>query len=337
MSESRINRQWRMKSRPVGMVGRQNFEWTEEPVPALKDGEILVRNLYLSFDPTQRAWMAGPTYLPAIEIGEVMRAGATGEVVESRNPGYKVGEFLSGGFGWQDYCVTDGKGMLGIQKIPAGVPLPMAMSALGLTGLTAYFGMLRVGQPKEGETVVVSGAAGATGSIAVQLAKLKGARVIGIAGGKEKCDWLKNDLKLDGVIDYKHDNLEAKTKELCPKGVNLYFDNVGGETLDVMLANLAMKGRIVLCGGISQYNNEVPAPGPKNYLNLIVMRGKMEGFLILDYAADFPAAVMEMAQWVMQGKVKYQVDVQEGLENAPETFQRIFTGKNKGKQLLKIA
>lgn len=337
MSEPRINRQWRLKSRPVGMVSRENFQWTEEPVPPLKDGEFLVRNLYLSFDPTQRAWMAQDTYLPAIPIGDVMRAGATGQVIESKHPDYKPGEFVSGGLGWQDYCIADGKGPLPVQKVPPGIPLPMSMSVVGLTGLTAYFGMLRVGQPKAGETVVVSGAAGATGSVAAQIAKIKGARVIGIAGGKDKCDWLLKEAKLDAVIDYKHEDVDARTKELCPKGVNVYFDNVGGEILDVMLANLALNGRIVLCGGISQYNNAEPAPGPKNYLNLVVMRGKMEGFLILDYAKDFVPAAMEIVQWVAQGKLKYQVDIQQGLEHAPETFQRIFTGQNHGKQLLKIA
>lgn len=337
MSEERTNRQWRLKSRPVGMVSRENFEWAEEPVPALKDGEFLVRNMYLSFDPTQRAWMAQDTYLPAIGIGEVMRAGATGQVIESKNPEFKEGEFVSGGLGWQDYCVTDGQGMLPVQKVPPGVPLPMSMSAVGLTGLTAYFGLLRVGEPKEGETVVVSGAAGATGSVAAQIAKLKGARVIGIAGGPEKCAWLKDELGLDGVIDYKNEDVAARTAELCPEGVNVYFDNVGGPILEAMLDNLALGGRIVLCGAISQYNDEEPPPGPRNYTQLIVKRGKMQGFLILDFAQDFQPAAMEMVQWIGQGKLKYQVDIQEGLENAPETFLRIFTGKNRGKQLLKIA
>lgn len=337
MSEQRINRQWRLKSRPVGMVSRENFEWTEEPVPPVGDGQFLVRNLYLSFDPTQRAWMAGPTYLPEIGIGEVMRAGATGQVIESKNPEFKEGEFVSGGLGWQDYMVTDGKGMLPLQKVPPGVPLPMAMSVVGLTGLTAYFGLLRVGEPKEGETVVVSGAAGATGSVAAQIAKLKGARVIGIAGGAEKCAWLEGELGLDAVIDYKNEDVAARTKELCPKGVNVYFDNVGGPILEAMLDNLALGGRIVLCGAISQYNAEEPPPGPRNYTQLIVKRGKMQGFLILDFAKDFQTAAMEMVQWVGQGKLKYQVDIQEGLENAPETFLRIFTGQNRGKQLLKIA
>lgn len=331
------NRCWKLKSRPVGMVSRENFEWAEEDVPPLQDGQFLVRNLYLSFDPTQRAWMAGPTYLPEIGIGEVMRAGATGQVIESKNPDFKEGEFVTGGLGWQDYVVTDGKGMLPLQKVPPGVPLPMAMSVVGLTGLTAYFGMLRVGQPKAGETVMVSGAAGATGSVAAQIAKLKGARVIGIAGGPEKCAWLRDEAGLDGVIDYRSQDIAERTAELCPDGINIFFDNVGGETLDIMLANLALNARVVLCGAISQYNDKEPPPGPRNYTQLIIKRSRMEGFLILDYAADFPGAIMEIVQWVAQGKLKYQVDLQEGLENAPDTFQRIFTGKNRGKQLLKIA
>lgn len=332
-----VNHQWKMKSRPEGMVSRENFDWAESPIPAIKDGEFLVRNLYLSFDPTQRAWMAGPTYVPAIEPGEVMRAFAIGQVIESKNADFKEGEFVGGGFGWQDYCATTAEGMLGVQKIPPGIPIPMAMSVTGLTGVTAYFGILDVGKPEEGETVVVSGAAGATGSIAAQVAKMQGARVIGIAGGPEKCAWLTDEAGLDAVIDYKNENVEERLTELCPKGINLYFDNVGGEILDFVLARLALRGRIVLCGAISQYNAADTPAGPSNYTNLIVMRGTMTGFLVLDYADKFMEAGMQLAQWVMSGKLKYQVDIQEGLEKAPETFQRIFTGKNVGKQLLRIA
>lgn len=333
----KVNRQWRLKSRPVGLPTRENFEWTEEAVPEIKDGQVLIRNLYFSFDPTQRGWMAGPTYLPAIEIGEVMRAGAVGQVIESKNKDFAEGDFVNGGLGWQDYAIEDGTGPMGLQKIPPGVPIPMAMSVMGLTGVTAYFGMLDVGEPKEGDTVVVSGAAGATGSIAAQIAKIKGARVIGIAGGPDKCAWLKNVAGLDGVIDYKNEDIGARLDELCPKGINVYFDNVGGDILDECMARLALKGRIAVCGAIAQYNDATPPPGPSNYMNLVIMRAKMEGFLVLDYLDRFGEAAMQLGQWVMEGKIKYQVDIQEGIENAPETFLRLFTGANLGKQLLRVA
>jgi len=333
----KVNRQWRLKSRPVGMPTRENFDWTEESVAEIKDGQVLIRNLYFSFDPTQRGWMAGPTYLPAIEIGEVMRAGAVGQVIESKNPGFEAGDFVNGGLGWQDSCIEDGTGPMGLQKIPPGVPIPMAMSVMGLTGVTAYFGMLDVAEPKEGDTVVVSGAAGATGSIAAQIAKIKGARVIGIAGGPDKCAWLKEVAGLDAVIDYKNENIGEALDKHCPKGINVYFDNVGGEILNECLARLALNARIAVCGAIASYNDETPPPGPSNYMNLVIMRSKMEGFLVLDYLDRFGEAAMQLGQWVMSGDIKFQVDIQEGIENAPETFTRLFTGKNLGKQLLRVA
>lgn len=320
------------------MVDDSCFRWTEEPAPlAAKDGDILVRNLYLSMDPTQRGWIARDTYMPAVRIGDVMRSGAAARVVESRDPAFAPGDVVVGMFGWQDYAVTRNAPELPLTKLPPGVPVELAMSALGLTGLTAYFGVLDVGKPKAGETFVVSGAAGATGSVAGQIARIQGCRVVGIAGGREKCDWLLKEAKFDAAIDYKSENVGARLRELCPKGIDVYFDNVGGEQLDEALANLAMRGRVVLCGAIATYNDAELRPGPKNYLNLIIKRGRMEGFLVLDYLPRALEAVMQLWTWVREGKIVDRVDVQHGLENAPKTLRRLFEGKNQGKQLLKIA
>jgi NADPH-dependent curcumin reductase CurA len=333
-----INRKWVLAERPKGMIEDRHFRWVEEPVPELQaDGEILVRNLYLSLDPTQRGWLAHDTYMPAVPIGDVVRSGAVGRVEASRHPDFAVGELVQGLLGWQDYARLSGTGPGAPTKVVPGIPIPLAMSALGLTGITAYFGLLDVGRPKEGETVVVSGAAGATGSIAGQIARIKGCRVIGIAGGKEKCDWLRTEAKFDAAIDYKADNVSAKLRELCPKGIDVYFDNVGGELLDIALARLGMRGRIVLCGAIASYNDADLRPGPKNYSNLIVKRGRMEGFLVFDYLKRSPEAVKDLWVWIQSGQIHHQVDVQEGLENAPATLRRLFLGENHGKQLLKIA
>jgi len=330
------NRQWRLASRPVGLVDEKNFRWAEESAPSPADGQVLVRTLYLSMDPTQRGWMARDTYLPAVAIDAVMRSSGGGRVVESRHPDFAAGDLVIGMVGWQDYAVLPGVGPSAPMKVPAGVALPLALSTLGITGLTAYFGLLDVGRPAAGETVVVSGAAGATGSVAAQIAKIKGCHTIGIAGGKDKCAWLTGEAGLDAAIDYKSEDVGARLRELCPKGIDVYFDNVGGDILDRALARLARRGRIVLCGGISQYDAEVPV-GPKNYLNLIVQRGRMEGFLITDYASRFGEGIRDLAGWVAEGKLKDRVDVQEGLENAPRTLQRLFTGQNVGKQLLHVA
>jgi NADPH-dependent curcumin reductase CurA len=333
-----MNRQWRLASRPSGMIDDSCFRWTEEPIPApTQDGEILVRNLYLSMDPTQRGWIARDTYLPAVGIGDVMRAGAAGRVVESRDPAFAPGDVIFGMFGWQDYALVKSGTARGLNKLPTGVPVELAMSALGVTGITAYFGVLDVGKPKAGETFVVSGAAGATGSVAGQIARIQGCRVVGIAGGPDKCDWLLTEAKFDAVIDYKRENVGARLRELCPNGIDVYFDNVGGEQLDDALANLAMRGRVVLCGAIATYNDAELRPGPKHYLNLLLKRGRMEGFIVMDYMPRALEAVMQLWTWVREGKIVDRVDVQHGLENAPKTLRRLFEGKNQGKQLLKIA
>ncbi len=320
------------------MVEERSFRWAEEPVPELAaDGEILVRNLMLSLDPTQRGWIARDTYLPAVKLGDVMRSGAAGRVVKSRSPGYAEGDLVMGMFGWQDYAVVKADAKSGPTKVLPGVPLELAMSTLGMTGITAYFGLLEVGRPLAGQTVVVSGAAGATGSVVAQIARIKGCRAIGIAGGKDKCDWLVKEARLDAAIDYKSEDVGARLRELCPGGIDVYFDNVGGDILDVALAQLAMHGRIVLCGAIATYNDAELRPGPKHYLNLLLKRGRMEGFLVLDYLPRAAEAVMQLWQWVQAGELKDRVDVMHGLENAPRALIRLFTGENQGKQLLRIA
>jgi NADPH-dependent curcumin reductase CurA len=318
------------------MVTEANFDFVEEPVPALHEGEVLVKNLYMSFDPAMRGWMEDrKSYIPPVQIGEVMRAGTVGQVVESRDPKHPVGSFVQGLLGWQEYAVA-GKGPNQVSSVPEGVSLTAPLGVLGITGLTAYFGLLDLGKPKPGETVLVSGAAGATGSVASQIAKLKGCRVIGIAGGPEKCSWLETELGLDDTIDYKSEDVAQRIAALCPDGIDVYFDNVGGEILEAALANLALRARIVLCGGISGYNEDEPQPGPRNLMNLVIQRGRMEGFIVIDFASRFGEATKELAGWVAEGKIRHQEDIQEGIENAPRTFQRLFLGENRGKQLLKL-
>jgi NADPH-dependent curcumin reductase CurA len=333
---TRTNRKWLLAERPAGTDFERCFRSAEEPAPEdLGEGEILVRNLVFSIDPTQRGWIARDSYLPAVKIGDVMRSIAAGRVEQSRNPDYAVGDRVVGMFGWQDYAVVRADSRP--TKLLPGVPLELAMSVLGATGITAYFGLLDVGRPKAGETVVVSGAAGATGSVAGQIARIKGCRVVGIAGGKDKCDWLVQKARFDAAIDYKSEDVAARLRETCPSGIDVYFDNVGGDILDAALAQLAMRGRVVLCGAIATYNDAEQRPGPKNYLNLLVKRGRMEGFIILDYMARAAEAVMPLWGWVQGGEIAYEVDVQHGFENAPRALKRLFLGENTGKQLVRIA
>jgi NADPH-dependent curcumin reductase CurA len=334
------NRQWILKKRPKGMVKKSDFEFVESelPVADLKAGEILVKNLYLSFDPAMRGWMDDkPSYLPAVELGQPMRASAVAKVIESENPEYTVGTLVQGLLGWQDYVVCTQGDLIPPRVLPDGTPPTLPLSVLGGTSLTAYYGLLDVGELANGDTVLVSGAAGATGSTVAQIAKIKGCRVIGIAGGKEKCDWLINECKLDAVIDYKSDSIAQQLGELCPEGVNVFFDNVGGKTLEAGIEHIAEKGRIVLCGQISTYNDDSPQPGPNNLMNLIARRVKMQGFIMIDYLDRIDEAMADLVTWVMEGKIAYREDIQEGFENIPDTFFRLFEGKNNGKQLLKLA
>ncbi|HXW85637.1 MAG TPA: NADP-dependent oxidoreductase, partial [Candidatus Binataceae bacterium] len=275
------NRQWILAARPQGLIKESDFRWNETTVPPLKDGQVLLKNLAFSFDPTQRGWMTMDTYVPAIPLGAVMRAGTVGRVVDSKKPGFEKGDLAQALGGWEDYTVTDGGGLFRLEKLPPGTDPLLALSVLGTTGLTAYFGVLEIGQPKAGDTFVVSGAAGATGSVAGMIAKIKGCRVIGIAGGADKCGWLTGECGFDATIDYKHEEVGKALSKHCPSGINVYFDNVGGEILDHVLARLAPGARIVLCGAISQYNQlGGDIAGPKNYFSLIGRSARMEGFLV---------------------------------------------------------
>jgi NADPH-dependent curcumin reductase CurA len=334
------NRQWILKQRPTGMVGPEHFELREDamPEPDLAAGEVLVKTLCLGFDPAMRGWLIDePSYLPPVQIGEVMRASSVGEVVQSATPELPVGALVQGMNGWQEYAVAGPSSFIPPRPLPQGLTPAMALSVFGTTSLTAYFGLLDITDPQPGETVVVSGAAGATGSVVVQIAKILGCRVVGIAGGPEKCDWVKNTCGADAVIDYKSDDLQQSLRTLCPEGINVFFDNVGGATLEAAIDNMADFGRISLCGGISGYNDEEPAPGPRNLMILVQRRVKMQGFIVIDYMARFEEAMAQLAEWVMAGKIAWREDIQHGFENIPATLQRLFNGTNTGKQLLQLA
>jgi NADPH-dependent curcumin reductase CurA len=330
-----LNRQWRLVRRPVGMVSPSDFEYAEGPAADPGDNECLVRTLYVSFDPAMRAFLHDrPSYIPPQPVGQVMRAGAVGQVVNSRSADLHAGDLVVGGFGWQDYAVVPAASAM---KVAGDRPLVDYLGVLGGIGLTAHLGLLHVAKIVTGETVLISGAAGATGSTAAQIAKLKGCRVIGIAGGAAKCRWLMDELQLTGAIDYKNEDVPSRLGELCPNGVNVYFDNVGGRILEAAIGRMALHGRIALCGMISGYNDASPAPGPANLFEMVTRRIKMEGFLVMDFAALFEDARRDLATWLAAGQLKSYVDVQEGFENIPKTFMRIFTGENIGKQVLKIA
>lgn len=333
-----VNRRWLLAHRPHGPLKDSDFRMVEEPVPAPGAGEFLVKVTHLSFDPTQSGWLRGDTYLPAVKIGEVVRAGGAGEVVASNNPKFPVGAKVQGAFGWQDYCVTDGGGFWPASTLFPGISPEQALGVFGVTGVTAYFGLTEIGKVKSGETVLVSGAAGATGSVAGQIAKAMGCKVIGIAGGPAKCDWVVKTAGFDACIDYKNEIVPARIKALAPKGVDVVFENVGGEILDAALANLRMHARVILCGGISSYEaaNANEIVGLKNYMSLTINRARMEGFIVLDYGARFGEAVQALAKWMGEGKIKALDDIQTGLENAPATLRRLFEGKNFGKQLLRL-
>ena len=341
MSTSTLsNPQYRLAARPVGMVKASDWTYSAEPVRDIVDGEILVKVLYLSLDPAMRGWMnEGKSYIRPVAIGEVMRAGGIGEVVASKSPKFAVGDTVSGSIGVQTYWAgaADDK-IAGFYKVDGkAAPLPKYLNALGMPGMTAYFGLLEVGLPKAGETVVVSGAAGAVGQTVGQVAKHKGCRVVGIAGGKDKCDFVVNELGFDACIDYKNGSVRDGLKEHCPNGIDVYFDNVGGDILDTVLTRINMKARIVICGAISQYNNTTPVKGPANYLSLLVNRARMEGIVVFDYADRYHKGVAEMAGWMQAGTFKTREDIVQGLEKFPEALQMLFDGRNFGKLVLQVA
>jgi NADPH-dependent curcumin reductase CurA len=329
------NRQWVLARRPDTGIAADDLRWVESTVPEPTEGEFLVRNLCISCDPTQLKWLQADTYLPAVRVGDVVRSFAVGEVATSRDPRFHPGQLVQGLFGWQDYAVVRAGTDFLVTSVPEGVSIETAMSILGYTGLTAYFGLLDIGRPQAGETVVVSSAAGATGSAAGQIAKIRGCRVIGIAGGAAKCRYLVEELRFDDAIDYKSENVMTRLRETCPERIDVYFDNVGGQILDAALLHLALRGRVVLCGGMATYGNR-QVTGPRNYLSLIVQRGRMEGFVVLDYLPRAEEGISALAGWAREGKLKYRIDLQYGLENAPAALARLFKGENMGKQLVRI-
>ena len=329
-----INTQWVLASRPVGRVAASNFERREVPGPEPAEGELLVHNLYLSLDPAMRGWISDArSYMPPVAIGEVMRGGCVAEVLDSRHAAFSPGELVFGMFGWQDYAVSEGTGVL---RVPEDVGPTLALGALGWTSLTAYFGLAEIGKPAPGETVVVSGAAGATGSVVGQLARLRGARVIGIAGGPEKCDWVTRELGFDAAIDYRSEDVRARLKEQCPDGIDVYWDNVGGEILEAALGRLAVHARVVYCGAISSYNASSPPPGPRNYMQVLIRRARVEGFLVFDYVDRIDEALAELVPLVRSGQLRYREDIREGLDSAPAALGDLFTGANDGKLIVRV-
>jgi len=331
-----VNHQFQLAARPVGLPKPSDWRYVQAPVPEPGDGEVLVKIHYVSLDPAMRGWMnEGRSYIPPVGIGEVMRAFAAGEVIASKDPDLAVGEHVGGLLGVQEYAVASGKAVFKLDTDLA--PLPVYLGALGMPGVTAYFGLLDIGRPERGETVVVSGAAGAVGGLVGQIAKLKGARVVGIAGGAEKCRHVVEELGFDAAIDYKAQDVDAALAAHCPKGIDVYFDNVGGDILDAALAHLARHARVVICGAISQYNATGAIKGPSNYLSLLVNHASMTGFVMSDYLDRYAEAVREMAGWLAAGKLVSREDIAHGLESFPDTLLRLFRGENTGKLVLEIA
>lgn len=333
---AQLNAQCRLAARPVGLPKPSDWEYVEEPAPEPGENEVLVQIEYLSLDPAMRGWMnEGRSYVPPVKIGEVMRAGGIGRVIGSRHPDFSTGQQVFGYFGAQRYALLDGSGLESVDTSLASAPAHLGV--LGMSGLTAYFGVLDVCRPEPGETFVVSGAAGAVGSVAGQIARINGCRTIGIAGGPEKCRWLVDDLKFDAAIDYKSGELRAQLREHAPDGVDMYFDNVGGETLEEVLRRLARGARIALCGAISQYNAHEAPKGPSNYMQLLVARASMTGFLVSDYASRFEEARSALAGWLESGELKSREDVVRGdIRDFPDVLLRLFRGENTGKLVLEL-
>ena len=330
-----INKQWRLKARPVGAPDADTWEYTETDLPTISDGELLIKIEYISMDPARRVGLNdAKSYIPPVQIGEVMRAGTVGKVIESKHEKFAVGDYVVGHNGVQSYAVSDGAGLHKVD--PNLAPLSYYLGVLGMPGMTGYFGLLKTGAPKAGETVVISGAAGAVGSLVGQIAKLKGCRVVGIAGGSEKCKFLVDELGFDAAIDYKNENVKKGLKQACPNGVDVFFDNVGGDILNDVLTQINLHARIVICGAISQYNNTTEVTGPSNYLSLLVNRARMEGIVVFDNIKEYPTAMKDIAGWIGSGDIKVKDHIVEGIETFPDTLMMLFKGENFGKLVLKV-
>jgi len=337
VSADALNSRWLLAAFPRGRIQPGDFQWSQIPLPEPGDGQVLVRNIYLSLDPTNRLWASGRTsYLPALKLGDVMRGITLGVVSASRDPKFAVGDYVTGALGWQSYALARG-GELARLPRAGRLPLTAYLSVLGSSGLTAYFGLLEIGKACAGETVLVSAAAGSVGSLVAQIAKAQGCHVVGIAGSDDKCRWLREELRIDAAINYRTQALAEAIARHCPGGVDVYFDNVGGETLDAAMGAIALRGRIVLCGLISQYNDERPQQLLTNLGRFLVQRGRMEAFIVIDYLPRAREAHAALSKWLQAGQLHYRVDVVAGLEQAPAALERLFTGTNQGKQLVQIS
>lgn len=332
-----INRQWRLASRPIGRIKVSNFQWHEQPLTEPAENQVLIRIIYLSLDPALRGWLNdAKSYVPPVQIGEVMRGITIGVVETSHHPDFQPGDIVQGMLGWQDYALSDGAGLTKLTKDPS-IPLTAFLAIFGIIGPTAYFGLMDIGKPENGDTLVVSAAAGAVGSLVGQIGKIKGCRVVGIAGSDEKCRWITESLGFDAAINYKTDSVYRQLQTHCPDGIDVYFDNVGGPILDAALGLINVGARIVLCGLISQYNATEPVPGPYNFRNILTQRARLQGFIVLDYLDRFDEAFKALGNWVADGKIRYRVDIIEGLENAPSGMNKLFDGSNQGKLIVKVS
>lgn len=335
---SEMNQTWVLRHRPVGEIKEGDLEIVETPLEPLSDGEVRVKTIYLSLDPTNRIWMSDmDAYLPPVGIGDGMRGSGLAMVTESRHDGLKQGDIVNTGLGvWAMYQTLPGESLTALPRLP-GVPLTAFMGPLGATGMTAYFGLMDIGKPKAGETVVVSAAAGAVGSMVGQIAKIQGCRVVGIAGSAEKCGWLTEVAGFDAAINYKTEDVGAALDKHCPDGVDINFENVGGAIMDEVIARLNDFSRMPLCGLISTYNATEPVPGPMNFSNFLMRRTLVKGFIVIDYFPRFPEGIQQMAQWLMEGKLKFETDIVKGFENAPSSLSRLFEGKNLGKLVVECS
>jgi NADPH-dependent curcumin reductase len=331
------NHTWRLMKRPIGDIADGDLVYAAEAMPEPKDGELVIKTIYLSLDPTNRIWMSDQEqYMEPVKIGAIMRGGIVGTVVASKNPRYAVGDIVGGLGGWAEYVLSDGTGVMPFPKMP-GVSLAAAFGTFFIVGATAYFGLLDICDPKPGETVVVSAAAGAVGSIVGQIAKIKGAHVVGIAGGPDKCRMVVEEFGFDACIDYKHENVGQRLTELCPKGIDCNFENVGGEIMEAVMARMNNFSRMALCGMISQYNTTESTPGPRAWPLILMHRIKVQGFIVSDYTPRYAEAIQGLAGWMMAGKLKTKQDVRQGLENAVTSLRDLYSGGNSGKLLVEVS